>query len=107
MSDEKTTVEEGPRDLNVLLGLDYSDMTSEEIELVVNFRAEVRARDAAFLEEHEQRLAYMATVTAKWVEAADSAKAEFDRQVQAASDRLDKSFELVDRIREVGHGEDA
>lgn len=44
---------EAPRDINELIDLPYSEMTDEEIELVVEFKANVKARDA----EHEARMA--------------------------------------------------
>lgn len=44
---------EAPRDINELIDLPYSEMSDEEIELVVEFKANVKARDA----EHEARMA--------------------------------------------------
>lgn len=54
---DKTT-EKGPeatRGINELIDLPYSEMTDEEIELVVEFKAAVKARDA----EHEARMALL------------------------------------------------
>lgn len=54
---DKTT-EKGPeatRGINELIDLPYSEMTDEEIELVVEFKATVKARDA----EHEARMALL------------------------------------------------
>lgn len=51
--DEKENEEpRKPRGINELIDLPYSDMTEEEIELVVEFKAAVKARDA----EHEARM---------------------------------------------------
>lgn len=54
---DKTT-EKGPeatRGINELIDLPYSEMTDEEIELVVEFKAAVKAHDA----EHEARMALL------------------------------------------------
>ena len=54
---DKTTEKgpEAPRGINELIDLPYSEMTDEEIELVVEFKAAVKARDA----EHEARMALL------------------------------------------------
>lgn len=41
-----------PRDINELIDLEYSEMTDEEIGIVVEFKANVIARDA----EHEKQM---------------------------------------------------
>lgn len=42
--------EKKPRGINDLIDLPYSEMTEEEIELVVEFKASVKARDAQHAE---------------------------------------------------------
>lgn len=58
------TTEKGPeatRGINELIDLPYSEMTDEEIELVVEFKAAVKARDT----EHEARMALLHETTAE------------------------------------------
>lgn len=51
--DEKTEqAQDAPRTINELIDLPYSEMTEDEIALVVEFKAEIKARDA----EHEARM---------------------------------------------------
>ena len=40
-----------PRSINKLIDLPYSEMTDEEIEIVIEFKAAVRARDAIYSQE--------------------------------------------------------
>ena len=49
MDDNTETVQEKPRTINDLIDLPYSEMTEDEIALVVEFKANIKARDA----EHE------------------------------------------------------
>lgn len=53
MDETTENAPEAPRDINELIDLPYSEMSDEEIELVVEFKANVKARDA----EHEARMA--------------------------------------------------
>lgn len=52
MDDNTETVQEKPRTINDLIDLPYSEMTEDEIALVVEFKANIKARDA----EHEARM---------------------------------------------------
>lgn len=42
-----------PRELNVIMGLELTELTPEELELVVAERARVQARDSAYAEQME------------------------------------------------------
>lgn len=50
--EETNTEQRKPRTINELIDLPYSDMTEEEIERVIEFKAQNKARDA----EHEARM---------------------------------------------------
>ena len=57
MDEEKEIIEqveeiENPRSINVIIHLPYSELTPEEIEAVIDFRAKAIARD----EEHKARM---------------------------------------------------
>lgn len=75
--DEQTKVDE-PRTINELIDLPYSEMTEEEIALVVEFKAAVKARDA----EHEARMSALHDALAEQTEIhrvmADTAQAKLE-----------------------------
>lgn len=50
MNENGTGKEQGSRTINELADLDYSEMTNEEIELMIEWRAENKARDDAYKE---------------------------------------------------------
>ena len=52
MEDQEILEPEKPRDINQLIDLPYSEMTEAEIELVIEFKAAIKARDEA----HERRI---------------------------------------------------
>lgn len=80
--------ENKPRDINELIDLPYSEMSEEEIELVVNFKAEVKARDTAFTERmEEQKRANEETLKIN-ASIAAAAKAQLAELQQMAFDRL-------------------
>lgn len=87
---EQTTEE---RDINKLLDLPYSEMTENEIERVVEFRAEVKARDAQF----EQTLeAIKEASDAQLKVMQEQAKNDAERQdalLQASIERMQKASE--------------
>lgn len=53
MAEETTNTEiVKPRSINDIIDLPYTELTAEEIELVINFKANIIARD----EEHKARM---------------------------------------------------
>ena len=73
-----TTESNEPIDVNRLLDRPYSELTDEEIEAVIDFRASVRARDKA----HAERLQAIR-------DASERIAAQQQEQVQAAHDAQD------------------
>ena len=89
MADEVAQVEDtGPRTIDELVDLPYSEMTEEEIELLVEWKATNRARD----EEHQRRMdalqAHFAEEIAIHRQAAAESKAVLDNLTAAALARL-------------------
>ena len=89
MADETAQVEvSGPRTIDELVDLPYSEMTEEEIELLVEWNAANRARD----EEHQRRMdalqAHFAEEIAIHRQAAAESKAVLDNLTAAALARL-------------------
>ena len=73
-----TTESNEPIDVNRLLDRPYSELSDEEIEAVIDFRASVRARDKA----HAERLQAIR-------DASERIAAQQQEQVQAAHDAQD------------------
>lgn len=73
-----TTESSEPIDVNKLLDRPYSELSDEEIEAVIEFRASVKARDKA----HAERLQAIR-------DAGDRIAAQQQEQVQAAHDAQD------------------
>ena len=89
MAEDITQVEDtGPRTIDELVDLPYSEMTEEEIELLVEWKAANRARD----EEHQRRMdalqAHFAEEIAIHRQAAAESKAVLDNLTAAALARL-------------------
>lgn len=89
MADETTE----PRPLNELLLLDYSEMTSDEINIVIEWRAQIMARDATYQARLEQDEAMYAVLLAKLDDKANEARAAHDALAQKAAERLDAAIE--------------
>ena len=71
---ETEQAQEMPRTIDELIDLPYSEMTEEEIALVVDFKAEVKARDAqhaARMEAIQESIAENAAVHRAMAEKAD------------------------------------
>ena len=90
MADDGVQVEDtGPRTIDELVDLPYSEMTEEEVELIVEWKATNRARD----EEHQRRMealqAHFAEEIAIHRQAAAESKAVLDNLTAAALARLE------------------
>lgn len=103
MSEETTE----PRQLSELLLLDYSDMTEEEINIVIEWRAQIKARDSIYQERLEQDAAMYAVLLAKLDEKASEARAAHDELALQAAARLDAALEAsTARWRAIEGGSD-
>ena len=90
MADDGVQVEDsGPRTIDELVDLPYSEMTEDEIELLVEWKAANKARD----EEHQRRMealqAHFAEEIAIHRQAAADSKAVLDNLTAAALARLE------------------
>ena len=90
MADDGVQVEDsGPRTIDELVDLPYSEMTEEEVELIVEWKAANKARD----EEHQRRMdalqAHFAEEIAIHRQAAAESKAVLDNLTAAALARLE------------------
>ena len=90
MAEETAQVEDsGPRTIDELVDLPYSEMTEEEVELIVEWKAANKARD----EEHQRRMdalqAHFAEEIAIHRQAAAESKAVLDNLTAAALARLE------------------
>ena len=88
--DEKRDLvtEQEERSLDVLLKLPYSDMTEEELERVIDYKAECRARDADYQAAQAERSAAMEACAAKWADIAASAQSMLDQMAAESRARL-------------------
>lgn len=90
MADETNEqVENKPRSIDEIIDLPYSELSDEEIELVINFKTEVRLRDA----EHEQKMQVLNDAVAAMIETnqtiANENRASLNALVSAALSRLE------------------
>lgn len=88
---ERTQVEDKPkpRTVDQLKDVPYSEMTDEEIESIVTFKARNLARDSAYQEQQEIVYAAMMANVARWRDIADKADARLDEMREDAQARLD------------------
>lgn len=79
------------RTIDELIDLPYSEMTDEEIELVVNFKASVIARE----EEYKQRMQMLHDQMQEKIEihreAANRSSEQLNRLTKLALDRFEKA----------------
>ena len=93
MADETAQVEDtGPRTIDELVDLPYSEMTEEEIELLVEWKAANRARD----EEHQRR---MEALQAHFAEVFGIADDDDDGALRDAFDQTYVDGERIDAGR--------
>lgn len=84
-STEIGTVEESKKiDINEIIDKDYSELTSEEIEAVIEWKAEVKARDNAFAQLVEQQK-----------KADEERIAIMEAEAKAAREKVDTLYELT------------
>ena len=89
VEEEPVEEEKKPRSINELIDLPYSEMTEEEIELVVEFKASVKARDA----QHEEAMKILQeginAEIAIHQEMADKAQTTLDEMTKHAINRFE------------------
>lgn len=89
--DVEETEETEERDINKLLDLPYSEMTEEEIERVVEWKAQVKARDEQF-EKTLEAIKEASEAQLKILqEQADKDAARADALLQASIERMNKA----------------
>lgn len=79
-----TTKEPKKIDINEIIDKDYSELTPEEIEAVIDWKAEVKARDNAFAQLVEQQK-----------KADEERIAIMQAEAKAASEKVDMLYELT------------
>lgn len=84
-STENGTTEESKKiDINEIIDKDYSELTTEEIEAIIEWKAEVKARDNAFAQLVEQQK-----------KADEERIAIMQAEADAASKKVDVLYELT------------
>lgn len=84
-STENGTVEESKKiDINEIIDKDYSELTPEEVEAVIDWKAEVKARDNAFAQLVEQQK-----------KADEERIAIMEAEAKAAKEKVDTLYELT------------
>lgn len=90
---EQTYLEEPnqePRPIEVLTKLDtYQGMSDEEINMLINFKAQQQALDSVYLEQMEQFNAAMLIKAGMWADAATTAQTTLQTELEAAKIRLE------------------
>lgn len=79
-----TTEEPKKIDINEIIDKDYSELTAEEIEALIDWKAEVKARDNAFAQLMEQQK-----------KADEERIAIMQAEADAASKKVDELYELT------------
>lgn len=81
---------EKPRDINELLDLPYSEMTDEEIERVIQFKADVQTRDALFAAQNNAISEALTQAAAMHMDIANNAQARLNELTAHAIARYEK-----------------
>lgn len=91
-----------PRPLEKLLTIDYAEMTDEEIEMVVEWRAQCKANEAEYQERMAQQQQALLVTIAAFKDVANAAAAQLTNLEKQAMQRLDDAckMETVDQIFE-------
>lgn len=91
---------QNPRPIDDIIDLPYSELTEEEIELVIDYKAQIKARDEQFAARMKaQRQASLQSIQIAQA-AAQRDKTAFDNLVNAAYARLETAMGVG-----VGNGE--
>lgn len=89
MVEDDAPEEPKERSLDLLLTLSYSEMTDEEIERVIEYRAEIKKRD----DEHDEKMAILENGMREEIaihqDMADKAQAVLDRLIDHAIERFE------------------
>lgn len=89
--DMETTEDPKPRDINKLVELPYSEMTEEEIELVINFRAESIANDLV----HTHNMERIEDATRQQIATNEATAARAMEQLDALTRHAIESYEAA------------
>lgn len=89
--DENEITAQEPRSINELVDLDYSEMTTEEIEIIIEWRAANKARDTAYRERMEALNNRSAELKALTMEQVKASKAVLAEMKSRARERYEKA----------------
>lgn len=81
------------RSINELIDLPYSEMTEEEIAYVIDYKAEIKARDEAYQARMDALKAHCEEVKAIHKQIADNAQATLEALTQHAIEQYLKAGE--------------
>lgn len=87
---EETTTT--PRDIRELLTLDYSEMTSEEIDLVVDWKAERKANEQAHIESMQKLENTLTSLRESARESYNNSKACQDELLELSRELFNKAL---------------
>ena len=83
-----------PRPLEKLLTLDYEEMTSEEIEMVIEWRAQCKANETEYQERMAQQQQALLVTVAAFKDAANAAATQLADLETQAMKRLDEACKM-------------
>lgn len=84
-----TSTADAPRDINELIDMPYSEMTEQEIELVIQFKADVQTRDALHSETMKKLDEHLQDAAAQNKRAADAAIERLNELTAHAIERFE------------------
>ncbi len=85
-----TTEDRQERSLDELLRLNYSDMTDDEIDRVVEWKASIKARDTAYQQQIANQNAWNERHLAELQKQTEIAQSEQQALLRASEERLKK-----------------
>lgn len=83
-----------PRPLEKLLTLDYVEMTNDEIEMVIEWRAQCKANETEYQERMAQQQQALIVTIAAFKDAANAAAAQLTDLETQAMKRLDDACKM-------------
>ena len=91
----------GQRSVETLVDqkIPYSDMTDAEIESVIEYKAQIKSREAEYQERMGEHSAMMQAAALRFASVADKAEGMLQAQSEAANARLDAAFKISKEVR--------
>lgn len=81
-------------------GVPYSEMSEEEIQSVVEYKAAILSRDTLYDMKMQEHNAMMVAAAKKFGAVADRCAEQLDQQVADANSRLEAAFKLADEVKQ-------